>query len=200
MKGIIFLDRDGVINKYPGNFKYIESLENFVFLPRVKEAIKQLTEADYRIFVISNQAGVSKGIYSQKKLDQITKRMLEKIHSAGGKIDKVFYCIHRKEENCLCRKPKTGLIEMALKNLGINKLTKKNGYFVGDSVRDVTAGKNAHCTTILVLSGRENLRNKRSWKPKPDYISKDLLEASKIILDENPNHLRFSRAGAQALR
>jgi D-glycero-D-manno-heptose 1,7-bisphosphate phosphatase len=65
----VFLDRDGVINEYPGDFQYVTSWEEFRFLPGSKEAIKKLSESGYRIFVISNQAGVSKGFYSRETLD-----------------------------------------------------------------------------------------------------------------------------------
>ncbi len=194
---VIFLDRDGVINRYPGHKKYVTKLKEFHILPGALKAVKQLTKAGFKLFIISNQAGVSKGIYSQKKLDQINKRMLRKIRSRGGRIDEVFYCIHLPEENCGCRKPRTGLIEKALAILKIKKLSKKNAYFVGDSIRDVSAGKRAGCATVLVLSGRETWRNNKNWHPKPDYVVKDLLEASKIILDENYNYPRFSRPGPQ---
>lgn len=195
---VIFLDRDGVINRYPGHRRYVTRLKDFRILLGALEAISRLNKAGFKIFIISNQAGVSKGFYSREKLNKITKVMLKKIRSRGGNIKKVFYCLHHSDENCDCRKPNTGLVKKALKILAIRKLTKKNAFFVGDSIRDVLTGRKSGCTTILVLSGREKLRNKKKWFPKPDYVAQDLLEASKIILHENSNHPRFSRAGAQA--
>ncbi len=193
---IIFLDRDGVINRYPGHKKYVTKLKEFKILPGALEAIRRLNKAGYKMFIISNQAGVSKGLYSKGKLNLITEVMLKKIRSRGGSIKKVLYCIHRSEENCDCRKPKIGLIKKALKILLVKKINKKDAFFVGDSIRDVMTGKKAGCTTILVLSGRESLRNKSLWRPKPDFIAKDLLEASSIIRNENPNYPRLSRARA----
>ena len=106
---VVFLDRDGVINKYPGDTKYVNSWQEFYFLPGVKQALRKLTESGYRIFILSNQAGVAKGMYSQQGLDEITANMLREVNEAGGSICGVYYCVHRDEDNCSCRKPKIGL-------------------------------------------------------------------------------------------
>lgn len=184
MRKIIFLDRDGVINQYPGDTKYVTSWSGFKFLPLVKHAISRLTEAGYNIFVVSNQADVSKGLFKKEKLDLITRNMLNQIKSYGGKIKKVFYCIHKAEDNCSCRKPKTGLIDRAFRYLDFRPKAKdiKNIYFIGDSIRDVETGKNAKLKTILVLSGKEHIKNRKNWLYQPDYIFKDLCEAVDFIL------------------
>lgn len=119
MRKIIFLDRDGVINRYPGDTKYVTTWRQFKFLPGVKTSIKRLNKAGYSIFIISNQAGVTKGIYAKKKLNLITKNMLSEIKNHSGEIKKVFYCIHTSDDNCSCRKPRTGLIKEAFRSLGI---------------------------------------------------------------------------------
>jgi len=181
MKGIIFLDRDGVINKYPGHFKYVTSLDDFEFLPSSKIAIERLHRAGYKLFVVSNQAGVTKGIYSQETLDAITQVMLKEIEEAGGKIEKVLYCIHTDEQNCNCRKPKTGLIDRALSGIDYDL---KGSFFIGDSIRDVKTGKSAGCKTILVLSGRERIENEQSWEIQPDFIADNLFKATEIILGQ----------------
>lgn len=184
MEKIIFLDRDGVINKFPGRFKYVESLEDFEFLPRSKEAITLLTNNGYHIFVVSNQAGVTKGIYSQETLDKINRKMIEGIEGAGGKIERVLYCIHTDAENCDCRKPKVGLITQALQ--GYKYVDLKEVFFVGDSIRDVKTGKSAGCKTILVLSGRAEIKDRENWEVEPDYIEDNLFKAvENIILKQN---------------
>lgn len=181
MTKIIFLDRDGVINKYPGHKKYVTSWKQFIFIPGTLEAIKKLTENHYKIFIVSNQAGVSKGIYSKKSLDIITNNMLKKIRDAGGNIKEVCYCLHTEEEKCLCRKPKPGLVNNVLKD--IRYKVKEAAYIIGDDIRDIQTGKNAKLRTILVLSGREKFRNKNNWDVKPDYIFKNLLDAVEFIVD-----------------
>ncbi|MBP7216076.1 MAG: HAD family hydrolase [Candidatus Omnitrophica bacterium] len=175
----VFLDRDGVINKYPGDRLYVTSWRRFAFIPRAKKAIAALSNAGFGIFVISNQGGVQKKIFSQRTLDTITKNMLVEIERSGGRINAVYYCTHRKEEGCSCRKPKPGLLKIAQRDFGIDL---KKSFFVGDSLMDIQAALACGCTSILVLSGREKLANKRAWEPKPHIVAKDLYEAAQIIL------------------
>ncbi|MEK6727930.1 MAG: HAD family hydrolase [Candidatus Omnitrophota bacterium] len=176
----IFLDRDGVINKYPGDKDYVTSWRNFHFLPKVKLAIANLHKNNFKLFVISNQAGVNKGIFSQKELDFITKNMLKGIKKAEGKIDAVYYCTHRQEENCPCRKPKSGLIDIVKKRY---PLDLNSSFFVGDTILDVVTAKAVGCKSILVLSGKEKLSNRKNWEEKPDFIFKSLWEAAGFIIN-----------------
>ena len=175
----IFLDRDGVINKYPGDKKYVTSWKDFKFLPGAKKAIARLNKNKFRIFVISNQAGVGKGFFSKRALDLITRNMSNAIREFGGKIDGVYYCTHRPEENCPCRKPKAGLIDIARKKYSIEA---KSSFFIGDTIRDVFTARKAHCKSILVLSGKEKWSNRKNWETQPDFVFKDLLKASGFIL------------------
>lgn len=181
MNKIIFLDRDGVINQYPGDGNYVTTLEDFTFLPGACEALVKLFKAGFKIFVISNQAGVTKGLYTQKTLDEITKFLTDSVDASGGHIEDVFYCLHTEEQNCDCRKPKIGLIKKALRNVSAD-LSKT--FFIGDSIRDIQTGKAAGCKTILVLSGKERLQNRVQWHEKPDYVAADLSEAVEVILEQ----------------
>lgn len=174
----IFLDRDGVINRYPGDTKYVTSWEEFRFLPNAKKAIALLTGKKYSIFVISNQAGVSKGIYSQDTLNDITSRMLKALEKSGAKIDSVYYCTHRDKDHCSCRKPKAGLIKLAVKD---KKIDLKNSFFIGDTIRDVHTAKSAGCKSILVFSGKEKPFNRDNWQTSPDFTFKNLHAAAKFI-------------------
>ena len=181
---IIFLDRDGVINQYPGDADYVKSEEEFHFLPNAKSGLKRLSQAGFKIFVISNQAGVSKGIYSQQSLDEITENMLRELKREGIAIDGVRYCIHRDEDHCACRKPKTGLVDQVLaemKQKG-SEVELKGSFFIGDTIRDMETGEKAGLKTILVFSGKEKPENKNNWPLQPDFIASDLLEAAHIIL------------------
>ncbi|MDP1853687.1 MAG: HAD-IIIA family hydrolase [Candidatus Omnitrophota bacterium] len=182
---VIFLDRDGVINKYPGDGKYVTSLSGFRFLSNVKKAISKLTKAGCRIFVISNQAGVSKGLYSAKDLSGITEYMLKKLEASGGKINGVYYCMHQERHNCLCRKPKAGLIYKALKESCLKKEVLGDAFFVGDTIRDVMSAQVAGIKSILVFSGKEKAGNGSSWQVKPDYTARDLFSAVEIILSRS---------------
>lgn len=175
----IFLDRDGVINRYPGDTKYVSCWKEFRFLPKAKEAVAKLHKNGFRIFITSNQAGVGKGIFSQKALDIITKNMLKEIEKSDGKIDGVYYCTHRNDENCSCRKPKTGLLELVKKNY---RLDLKQAIFIGDTIRDVRTAKTAGCKSFLVFSGKEKLANHKSWEIQPDKVFRNLWEAAEFIL------------------
>ena len=179
---LVFLDRDGVINEFPGNGRYVTTCRDFHFIPGALEAIRNLTKAGYTIFVVSNQAGVSKGLFTKKKLDQITRKMLREVRRSGGRIKKVFYSIRRSDEGCPMRKPATGSIKKAMQLLNANMRSARKAYFVGDTEVDIQTGKNIGCKTIFVLSGREDVLYMRRWDDVAvDYIVRDLLEASKLI-------------------
>ncbi len=178
---VVFLDRDGVINKYPGDLDYVKSWDEFHFLPKVKSALKKLTDCGFKLFIISNQAGVSRGIYTQEALDLITRNMLNELRRHAIEIAGVYYCTHRQEDNCSCRKPKTGLIELAKKKYFLNL---KNSYFIGDSIRDVKTAKQAGLKSILILSGKEKISNRKKWEEQPDFIHKDLHQATEFIISQ----------------
>jgi D-glycero-D-manno-heptose 1,7-bisphosphate phosphatase len=180
---LVFLDRDGVINKYPGDFEYVTKVEEFQILPNAKPALEKLTEAGFMLFVVSNQAGVAKGLYSQEDLNEIDQRM---VFELGDKVrlSEILYCTHRPEENCSCRKPKTGLIDQVLDDLKKQGFTvdKANSYFIGDSMVDMETGQSAGLKTILVFSGREKPENQLNWDCIPDYKVDDLTSAAQIII------------------
>ncbi len=178
----LFIDRDGVINKDPGGWtehSYVTRWEDFHFIPGAKEALKLLKDNGYDIIIISNQGGVSKNYFSHSALDKITRQMLREIEAAGAKILKTYYCIHQDSDNCDCRKPKTGMLRQAARDLGIKA---EGAYFIGDGKMDVEAGKAMGIKTVLVLSGKTPLEDVDKWELKPDHVFKDLLEAVKFIL------------------
>jgi len=182
---IVFLDRDGVINKFPGNGKYVTKLKEFSFVPGSLDALRILTKEGYSIFVISNQAGVAKGIFSIHKLEHINRNMLRNIKAFGGRIKKTFYCTHFSHAGCECRKPQIGSIRKALESMNKTIRSAQKAFLVGDTETDILAGHNAGCETVFVLSGREDRRHMRGWAIKPDFIASDLLEATDIINERN---------------
>ncbi len=190
---VIFLDRDGVINEFPGNGKYVTKIKEFHFIPGSIEAIKKLTDQDYKIFIISNQAGVGKGVFSKAKLESINNHMLKYVTKAGGKIKRSFYCTHRSDAGCDCRKPQIGNLKRAFSLVKGSIRSAKKTFFVGDTEADIRTGYNAGCRTIFVLSGREDCRYMRKWEVKPDFIVKNLKKAVEVIEHENSNHSRNGR-------
>ena len=189
----VFLDRDGVINKDPGGWtkhSYVTEWRDFHFLPGALEALALLRRSGARAIVISNQAGVSKGHFSQKALDRIDARMRDEVSRSGGAIEASYYCVHKDEDNCACRKPRTGLLEAAAKKYGVSF---NDTYFIGDSRVDIIAGRRAGCRTIFLLSGKVSSEEMRTWEEKPDHVFDNLLEAVKWVVAKDKRRLRRSR-------
>ena len=178
----VFIDRDGVINRDGmgrTEYGYVTRWEDFEFLPGVLDALKELTEAGYDNVVISNQKCVGKGLMTEQELKDITDNIMKAVEAHGGRIRKAYYCLHLDEDNCNCRKPKEGMFLKARDELGIKAFEGK--FFIGDSQRDMQAGKKVGLKTILVLSGKSSREDAEKWEYKPDYVCRDLLDAVKLI-------------------
>lgn len=146
-KKIVLLDRDGVINKKPPEADYVKNWKEFEFLPKAIEAIKLLTESGYKIFIISNQAGIGRKIMTEGDLKKIHQKMVQAIKRGGGSIEDIYYCPHNWNDNCDCRKPKPGMLYQASREY-LFDITK--AIFIGDDIRDKYAGIAAGCKTILI--------------------------------------------------
>jgi histidinol-phosphate phosphatase family protein len=176
---IVFLDRDGVINKRLID-DYVKTWSEFRFLPYTKWAIRKLTDAGYQIHIVSNQQGVGKGMMTELQLDAITDRMLAEIKKSGGKIRSVAYCLHTEADNCTCRKPKSGLLIRTAKRY---KFKLKNCWMVGDGERDIAAGNSVGCKTILIVNPKSEIRNPKLITPT--YQTPNLLAAVNLILKKD---------------
>ncbi|MCP4653279.1 MAG: HAD family hydrolase [Candidatus Omnitrophica bacterium] len=177
---IIFLDRDGVINKYPGDTRYVTSKKEFEFLPGSIQGIRKLNENGFKIYVVSNQAGVSKGLYSQKDLDGITGCMIKGLKKNNAFVDAVRYCTHINDDNCTCRKPKPGLLHNIVSEFNLDP---KISFFVGDTFTDMKAARAFGAKSVLVLSGKEKISNRENWEFEPDYVFDNLLLAAYYLCE-----------------
>jgi D-glycero-D-manno-heptose 1,7-bisphosphate phosphatase len=153
-KKVIFLDRDGVINEKAPKADYVKTWDEFRFLPGVLDAIRTLTEHGYDIYLISNQAGIARGMMTEDDLSTIHANMQTEIEANGGRIAGIYYCPHGWDDNCECRKPKPGMFYRAGRDHGIN-LTKT--VFIGDDERDKEAGDAAGVETVLVTDEKNLL-------------------------------------------
>ena len=145
-----FLDRDGVINKERGDYTFRK--EDFIFNPGVFDAMKLLQEAGYLIIVITNQGGISKSLYTKEELEKLNAFLIEECKKNGINITDIFYCPHHdKIENCLCRKPKSLMIEKAIYKYSIDK---KSSFMIGDNERDLIAADNAGIKGVKVESNQ----------------------------------------------
>lgn len=145
----VILDRDGVINENRAD--HVKSWEEFQFLPGAVAAVADLCRAGLRVFIISNQAIINRGIATVATIDDLNHHMVDEIERCGGLIEAVAYCPHRPDECCGCRKPRPGLLIDVARRFGID-LTKS--LVVGDALTDIEAGRAVGCRPILVLSGR----------------------------------------------
>ena len=143
----LFLDRDGVINKKLER-RYVRDFSEFEFMEGAIDAISKLTNKFNRIIIITNQQGIGKGIMSDADLNILHTTMEERIEQLGGKINKIYYCPHLKELNCLCRKPRPGMIEQAL--FDFPEIVLENSYLIGDSDSDIETGKRMNLSTVKV--------------------------------------------------
>lgn len=178
---MIFLDRDGVVNRSPGDGAYVTSLRQFRFLPNAKRAIRALHEAGFRIAVVSNQSGVGRGVMTRAALETMTRWMVAQIRQAGGAIQVVRYCVHRDEDRCACRKPREGLLRAAARGQAVDW---RRSFLIGDAQRDIEAGRRAGCCTVLVLSGRTRAEELGAWRHRPDHVAKDLWDAAQMIVHQ----------------
>lgn len=148
-KKVIFLDRDGVINKKAPKAEYVKSWDEFEFIPGSIEAMTLLAQNGYKIFIISNQAGIARGAMTEQDLEKIHENMEKELEKHNVKIQKIYYCPHGWNEGCECRKPKPGMLFQAAREYDLD-LSKS--LFIGDDERDLHAGHAAGCRTILVDS------------------------------------------------
>ena len=155
----IFLDRDGVINRRrPGD--YVLDFSQFEFVPGIRAALKQLGSLHLPMIIISNQAAIGKGLLNASELREITGRMRQILAEDGTVLAAVYYCPHRQDENCTCRKPKPGLLRQAAHDFRIDMA---RSIFIGDSESDVAAGRAAACQPILFAPGARNISTSPKW-------------------------------------
>jgi histidinol-phosphate phosphatase family protein len=147
----IFLDRDGVINFERKD--YVKTTEEFVFIPGALEGLRDLATLNYPIIVVTNQSVVGRGIITGEKLQRINEHMIGNVKQNGGRIDMVFSCLHKPEENCDCRKPAAGLFKKATK---VFPISLPDSWLIGDAETDKVAGETLGCKTIMIESNTTN--------------------------------------------
>ena len=149
MSRMIILDRDGVINQ--DSDKYIKNADEWIPIPGSLEAIKRLKKAGYLVTVATNQSGIARGLFSEDDLKTIHDKMHRMLAARGVSIDGVFYCPHGPQENCICRKPKPGLLIQIARKFNINL---SDTPYVGDNIGDIKAAEIANARPILVRTGK----------------------------------------------
>ncbi|MBW1847807.1 MAG: D-glycero-beta-D-manno-heptose 1,7-bisphosphate 7-phosphatase [Deltaproteobacteria bacterium] len=178
---VLFVDRDGVINK--DSPAYIKSWSEFEFLPRSLGAIRRLTENGFDVVLITNQSAVNRNFISKNDLEAIHIRMKEVIKQNGGEVKDIFYCPHRPEDQCDCRKPLPGLILQAQEAYQIDV---GKTMMVGDSAKDIECAKNAGCGGSILVQTGNGITAEKILAEKgifPSFIVKDLYEAASLLIN-----------------
>ncbi|GHB02875.1 D-glycero-beta-D-manno-heptose 1,7-bisphosphate 7-phosphatase [Modicisalibacter luteus] len=147
---VVILDRDGVINE--DSDEYIKSLDEWKPYPQAIEAIAHLARHGWTIAVATNQSGIARGYYDEEELARMHERLLALVREAGGDIARIAYCPHGPDDDCVCRKPRVGLLDEIQSALKLDSL--EGTWLVGDSLRDLQAGKSKGCHSVLVRTGK----------------------------------------------
>ena len=181
-KPLIILDRDGVINIDSPN--YIKCPKEWIPIKGSLEAIAKLNQAGFSVVVATNQAGISRGIFTFEDLHAIHSKMIDTLTQYGGNIDAIFFCPHNPIDLCECRKPRPGMINEIQVRFKVNLTDVK---LIGDSHRDLLAADKAGATPWLVKTGNgqktiEAHENGTQILPPNTEIFLDLSEAVKTIL------------------
>lgn len=150
-KPIIILDRDGVINQ--DSDAYVKSVDEWIPLSGSIKAMAALSKAGFQIFIATNQSGIARGYYDEATLRAMHDKMLGLLDAEGGQVEGIEYCPHGPDDACECRKPKSGMIEAIEAKLGVS-FNDIPAIMVGDSLRDLEAGKARGCSPVLVLTGK----------------------------------------------
>lgn len=170
----VALDRDGTIVE---ERVHLSDPSDLVLIPGAALGLKQMSDLGLGLVVVTNQSVVARGYLDQVRLDTIHKTLQDMLASQGVDLDGIFYCPHQAEDDCSCRKPKPGLLQMAAQQLDFNLRTS---FLIGDKASDIEAGQRVGATTLLVRTGYGDQVVKEGTV-NPDYIVSSLSEAAQII-------------------
>jgi len=170
MKRALFLDRDGTIIEDRG---YMHDPALVQMLPGAAETLRAMECAGWALIVVSNQSGVGRGLMTQAEMDAVQNRFLEVMRQAGVNITASYFCIHRPDENCQCRKPSAFHVERAAREHGLDL---RASWMIGDRRSDILCGKNAGCKTIWLSNPLYPV-----MPGLPDFVAEDWGEVQAIL-------------------
>ena len=170
----VVLDRDGtiIVERH-----YLSDPERVELLPRIASGLRQLSEMGLGLVVVTNQSGVGRGLFDTTRLALIHRRLCELLAAEGIHLDGIYFCPHTPEDNCSCRKPRTGLLERAAQELDFDPGT---AFVIGDKLCDIELGQRAGATTFLVRTGY-GAEVAADATCSPDYVVDGVWEAAQVI-------------------
>jgi len=166
---LVILDRDGTINVDSPD--YIKSPAEWQPLPGALEAIARLHQADYRVVVATNQSGIGRGLFETKDLFAIHEKLQRALGQVGGRIDAFFFCPHKADDNCRCRKPQPGMLLEVARRFNV---PLEDVFMVGDSHKDLEAAVAAGARPVLVLTGNGAKTKEKGNLPRGTAVYADL--------------------------
>ena len=166
---VVILDRDGTINHDSDD--YIKSPAEWTPIPGSLEAIARLIQADYRVVVATNQSGIGRGLFDTQALFAIHDKLQRALGQVGGRIDAFFFCPHKADDNCRCRKPQPGMLLEVARRFNVSL---EDVFMVGDSRKDLEAAAAAGARPVLVLTGNGAKTEKEGKLPRGTAVYPDL--------------------------
>ncbi len=177
---LVILDRDGVINQDRDDF--VKNSMEWVPIPRAIEAIANLSQAGWKIVVATNQSGIGRGLFDMHALNAMHEKMHRLVNRAGGRIEAVFFCPHRPEAGCSCRKPKPGMVLDIAERFGVRP---ENLYLIGDSLRDLQSIAEVGGQPLLVMTGKGKATCEKGGLPPDTRVFTDLFEAADWLIQHD---------------
>lgn len=150
MNKAVFFDRDGVLNKERKD--YVKSVDELEIFENIGEIIKKLKNNGFKIVVITNQSAINRNLTSKENILEIHNSIQKNLKKSNTSIDKFYFCPHTPNENCDCRKPKSGLLINAASDMDIDL---KSSWMIGDNDSDIVAGENVGCKSIKIKNNYE---------------------------------------------
>jgi D-glycero-D-manno-heptose 1,7-bisphosphate phosphatase len=185
----VFMDRDGTISEEIG---YVNHPSRYRVFPYAARAVRLLNEAGWLAILITNQAGVARGYFTEDLIGAVHDRLKQELAQGEAHLDAIYYCAHHPSVgeppyrlDCDCRKPKPGLIQRAAADFQIDLA---ESWMIGDRYSDIELAHNARVRSAFVLSGYgrgEWEYQRAAWKHEPDMVAEDLLEAVRRMVEAN---------------
>jgi D,D-heptose 1,7-bisphosphate phosphatase len=176
--GVVFLDRDGTLNV---DFVYVHQIEDWRFTDRAADALRMLRAAGFAVALVSNQSGVARGLSTATDIEALHRHVRDLLARDGAALDAVAYCPHGPEDDCDCRKPRTGLARQVERQLG-QPIDYAASWTIGDKLSDLAFGVALGTRTALL---RSRYWNDSELETDPDVVADSLYDAARAIAD-NP--------------
>jgi D-glycero-D-manno-heptose 1,7-bisphosphate phosphatase len=188
-KRFVALDRDGTIIK---KYHYLSDPDLVELLPGAAAGLRRMRALGLGLIIVTNQSPIGRGYFNETRLEQIHQRLIELLSAEGVTLDGIYFCPHTPEDNCTCRKPQPGMLQLAANELNFEV---NNCFMIGDNDCDIGIGQSVGAITFLVKTG-DGLQVLAEQAVVPDYVVNDLAEAAwiieKLLIQQKP---KFPKIG-----